>query len=575
MSDTETPKSNFIRDIIDEHNENWRFDGKVHTRFPPEPNGYLHIGHAKSICLNFGLAESYGGLCNLRFDDTNPAKEEQEYIDAIIEDVKWLGYDWGDRLFFASDYFDELYEMAVQLIREGKAYVDELSPDEMREYRGTLTEGGKDSPYRTRTADENLELFEKMKNGGFKEGEAVLRAKIDMSSGNINMRDPVMYRILDAEHPRTGNKWKIYPMYDFAHGQSDSIEGITHSICTLEYEDHRPLYNWYLNNIEIFHPQQIEFARLNLTYTVLSKRKLIRLVQEGYVTGWDDPRMPTISGFRRRGYTPEAIRNFCDGIGVSKKNGVVEIQQLEYDIRQDLNKTSNRVMAVLNPLKMVIENYPDDLVEQMEAVNNPEDEAAGTRTVPFSKVLYIEQEDFMEDPPKKFYRLAPGREVRLRYGYFVTCTDVIKDDDGNVIELRCTYDPETKGGFAPDGRRVKATLHWVSVDHAVEAEARVYDTLFTEEAPDADNEKDFTEFINPNSLKVIDPIYIEPAIQGAKAGERYQFERLAYFAVDPDSTDEKLVFNRTVTLRDQWKKVQKKQKTRKQKQNRQKKQKKN
>lgn len=558
MTDNEITTSNFITDIIDEHMKSGRFDGKVHTRFPPEPNGFLHIGHAKSIFINFGLAERYDGLCNLRFDDTNPAKEEQEYIDAIIEDVKWLGYDWGDRLFFASDYFDDLYEMAVQLIKEGKAYVDELSPEEMREYRGTLTEPGKDSPYRTRPAEENLELFEKMKNGGFKEGEAVLRAKIDMTSGNINMRDPVMYRVLNAEHPRTGDKWKIYPMYDFAHGQSDSIEGVTHSICTLEYEDHRPLYNWYLDNIEIFHPQQIEFARLNLTYTVLSKRKLIRLVQEGHVSGWDDPRMPTISGMRRRGYSPEAINNFSEGIGVSKKNGVVEIEQLEYDVRQDLNKTSNRVMAVLNPLKVVIENYPDDLVEHMEAVNNPEDESAGTRTVPFSKVLYIEQDDFMEDPPKKFYRLAPGREVRLRYGYFITCTDVIKDDEGNVIELRCTYDPETKGGSAPDGRRVKATLHWVSADHAVEAEARLYNHLFTVERPDGDDEKDFTEFLNPESLVVLDPIYIEPSIKSAKAGERYQFERLAYFAVDPDSTDEKLVFNRTVTLRDPWKKIQKK-----------------
>lgn len=558
MTDNENTTSNFITDIVDEHMENGRFDKKVHTRFPPEPNGFLHIGHAKSIFINFGLAQRYGGLCNLRFDDTNPAKEEQEYIDAIIEDVKWLGYDWGDRLFFASDYFDELYEMAIQLIKEGKAYVDELSPEEMREYRGTLTEAGKDSPYRTRTAEENLELFEKMKNGGFKEGEAVLRAKVDMTSGNINMRDPVMYRILDADHPRTGDKWKIYPMYDYAHGQSDSIEGVTHSICTLEYEDHRPLYNWYLDNIEIFHPQQIEFARLNLTYTVLSKRKLIRLVQEGFVSGWDDPRMPTISGMRRRGYSPEAINNFSEGIGVSKKNGVVEIQQLEYDVRQDLNKTSNRVMAVLNPLKVVIENYPDDLVEHMEAVNNPEDESAGTRTVPFSKTLYIEQEDFMEDPPKKFYRLAPGREVRLRYGYFVTCTDVIKDDEGNVIELRCTYDPETKGGSAPDGRRVKATLHWVSVDHAIEAEARLYNHLFTVERPDKDAEKDFTEFLNPESMIVLDPIYIEPSIKSAKAGERYQFERLAYFAVDPDSTDEKLVFNRTATLRDPWKKIQKK-----------------
>lgn len=554
----EKQRTNFIREIIDDDNESERFDGKVHTRFPPEPNGYLHIGHAKSIFLNFGIAEAYGGKCNLRFDDTNPAKEEQEYIDAIIEDVHWLGYDWEDRLFFASDYFDQLYDMAGQLIREGKAYVDELSPEEIREYRGTLTEPGKNSPYRDRTPEENLELFEKMKNGGFGEGEAVLRAKIDMSSGNINMRDPVMYRVLNAPHPRTGTTWKIYPMYDFAHGQSDSIEGITHSICTLEYEDHRPLYDWYLDKIEIFHPQQIEFARLNLTYTVLSKRKLIKLVQEGFVSGWDDPRMPTISGLRRRGYSPESINDFADGIGVSKSNGIVEIQQLEYYARNDLNKTSNRVMAVLDPLKVVIENYPEGQVEYVEAVNNPEDESAGTREVPFSRTLYIEQADFMEDPPRKFYRLAPGREVRLRWGYFITCTDVIKDEDGNIIELRCTYDPETKGGFAPDGRRVKATLHWVSAEHALEAEVRLYDHLFTEEVPDGDDEKEFTEFINPDSLEVRYPVYVEPSLKDAKAGERYQFERLAYFAVDPDTTPERLVFNRTVTLRDTWKKIQKK-----------------
>ena len=556
MTDNDKPKSNFIREIIDEHNASGRFEGRVHTRFPPEPNGYLHIGHAASICLNFGIAEAYGGLCNLRFDDTNPAKEEQEYIDAITEDVKWLGYDWGDRLFYASDYFDQLYEWAMQLIKEGKAYVDQLSPEEIREHRGTLTAPGKESPYRNRPAEENLALFEKMKNGEFKEGEAVLRAKIDMASGNINMRDPVMYRILDAHHPRTGNKWKIYPMYDYAHGQSDSIEGITHSICTLEYADHRPLYDWYLNHLEIYHPQQIEFARINVTRHVLSKRKLIRLVQEGHVNGWDDPRMPTIAGMRRRGFTPASLRNFADGIGVSKTSGVVEIQQLEYYVRQDLNQVANRVMAVLDPLKVVIENYPDDLVEHMEAVNNPEDESAGTRTVPFSKVLYIEREDFMEEPPKKFYRLAPGREVRLRYGYFITCTDVIKDDAGNIVELRCTYDPETKGGYAPDNRKVQATLHWVSAAHAVEAEARLYDYLFTEEFPEADSEKDFTELINPESLVVIDPIYVEPSIKSAKPGDILQFERLAYFAVDPDSTPDKLVFNRTVTLRDQWKKVQ-------------------
>ena len=549
---------NFITDIIDEHNEKGRFDGVVHTRFPPEPNGYLHIGHAKSICLNFGIAEQYGGLCNLRFDDTNPAKEEQEYIDAITEDVRWLGYDWGDRLYFASDYFDQLYEMAVDLIRIGRAYVDELSPDEIRAYRGTLTEPGKESPYRNRTPAENLALFEKMRDGGFKEGEAVLRAKIDMSNGNVNLRDPVMYRILEAAHPRTGDKWKIYPMYDFAHGQSDSIEGITHSICTLEYEDHRPLYDWYLDNIEIFHPQQIEFARLNLSHTVLSKRKLIRLVQEGHVSGWDDPRMPTISGLRRRGYTPEAIREFCYDIGVGKVKGVVALHKLEYHLRQHLNKTANRVMAVINPLKVVIENYPDDLVEEMEAINNPEDERAGKRLVPFSKVLYIERDDFMEEPPRKFFRLAPGREVRLRYAYFITCTDVIKDASGEIVELRCAYDPATRGGSAPDGRRVKATLHWVSAPHAIQAEARLYDTLFTVEHPDSDRDADFTEFINPDSLTVVDPIYAEANLRGARAGDRFQFERLAYFVVDEDSTAEKLIFNRTVTLRDQWRQQQKK-----------------
>lgn len=557
MADGESSR-NFITDIIDEHNESGRFDGVVHTRFPPEPNGYLHIGHAKSICLNFGIAEQYGGLCNLRFDDTNPAKEEQEYIDAITEDVRWLGYDWEDRLYFASDYFDELYEMAVDLIRIGRAYVDELSPDEIRAYRGTLTEPGKESPYRNRSPEENLALFEKMRAGGFKEGEAVLRAKIDMTNGNVNLRDPVMYRILDAAHPRTGDKWKIYPMYDFAHGQSDSIEGITHSICTLEYEDHRPLYDWYLDNIEIFHPRQIEFARLNLSHTVLSKRKLIRLVREGHVRGWDDPRMPTISGLRRRGYSPEAIREFCEDIGLGKVKGVVALHKLEYHLRQHLNKTANRVMAVINPLKVVIENYPDNLVEEMEAVNNPEDATAGKRLVPFSKVLYIERDDFMEEPPRKFFRLAPGREVRLRYAYFITCTDVIKDDDGEVIELRCIYDPATRGGSAPDGRRVKATLHWVSAPHAIKAQARLYDTLFTVEHPDSDRSTDFTEFINPDSLTIIDPIYAEPGLSGARAGDRFQFERLAYFVVDEDSTAEKLIFNRTVTLRDQWRQAQKK-----------------
>ncbi len=562
MSDSDN-SHNFITDIIDAHNASGRFEGRVHTRFPPEPNGYLHIGHAKSICLNFGIAQRYGGLCNLRFDDTNPAKEEQEYIDAIIDDVRWLGYDWGERLYFASDYFDQLYEMAVELIRIGRAYVDQLSPEEIRQYRGTLIEPGVASPYRDRSVEENLALFEKMRDGGFQEGEAVLRAKIDMSSGNINLRDPVMYRILDTPHPRTGAAWRIYPMYDFAHGQSDSLEGITHSICTLEYEDHRPLYDWYLDNIEIYHPQQIEFARLNLSHTVLSKRKLIRLVQEGYVDGWDDPRMPTISGLRRRGYTPEAIREFCDEIGVGKVKGVVALHKLEYHIRQDLNKRADRVMAVLNPLRVVIENYPDDQVEWLEAINNPEDESAGTRQVPFAKRLYIEREDFMEDPPRKFFRLAPGREVRLRYGYFITCNEVIKDAAGEIVELRCSYDPATRGGSAPDGRRPKATLHWVSAAHALEAEARLYDTLFITEDPDSDRDKDFTEFINSKSLHVVDPIYIEPSLASARPGERFQFERLAYFVVDADSSAEKLVFNRTVTLRDQWKKQQQKQPRRK------------
>lgn len=552
-------KRNFITEIIDEHNDTGRYQGRVHTRFPPEPNGYLHIGHAKSICLNFGIAQQYGGFCNLRFDDTNPAKEEQEYIDAIIDDVRWLGFDWGDRLFFASDYFDQLYDMALELIRIGRAYVDQLSPDDIRAYRGTLTAPGIDSPYRDRPVEENLALFEKMRAGGFQEGEAVLRAKIDMSSGNINLRDPVMYRILDTPHPRTGAAWRIYPMYDFAHGQSDSLEGITHSICTLEYEDHRPLYDWYLDNIEIYHPQQIEFARLNLSHTVLSKRKLIRLVQEGYVQGWDDPRMPTISGLRRRGYTPEAIRDFCDEVGVGKVKGVVALHKLEYHIRHDLNKRANRVMAVLNPLRVVIENYPEGLTEELDAINNPEDASAGTRKVPFAKVLYIEREDFMEDPPRKFFRLAPGREVRLRYAYFITCREVIKDANGEVIELRCTYDPETRGGSAPDGRRPKATLHWVSAAHAIEAEARLYDTLFTVENPDADRDQDFTAFINPQSLQVISPALVEPSLSTAQPGDRYQFERLAYFVVDADSTGERLVFNRTVTLRDQWKKQQQKQ----------------
>jgi glutaminyl-tRNA synthetase len=554
----ETPSpSNFVREIIDEDLKSGRFD-HVQTRFPPEPNGYLHIGHAKSICLNFGIAEAYGGKCNLRFDDTNPTKEEQEYIDSIIEDVRWLGGNWEDRLFYASDYFDQLYDWAVQLIKDDKAYVDHLSAEEIREYRGTLTEPGKESPYRNRSIEENLDLFERMKKGEFADGECVLRAKVDMASGNINMRDPVLYRILHAEHPRTGNKWCIYPMYDYTHGQSDSIEGVTHSICTLEFEDHRPLYDWFLEELGIYHPRQIEFARLNLTYTVLSKRKLIRLVKEGHVNGWDDPRMPTVSGLRRRGYPPAAIRAFMDHIGVAKANSTVDIKLLEYFIRQDLNLNAERVMAVVNPIKMVIENYPEDLVEEMDAVNNPEDPDAGTRKVPFSRELYIEREDFMEDPPKKFYRLSPGHEVRLRYAYFITCVDVIKDENGEVVELRCTYDPETRGGDAPDGRKVKATLHWVSARHALDAEVRLYDHLFTIEDPSATEEgQDFTDVLNPDSLTVLSACKVEPSLKQAQPGKRYQFERLGYFCVDPDSSDKRVVFNRTVTLRDKWARVQK------------------
>lgn len=556
----ETPApANFIHELIEEDMRTGRFGGRVHTRFPPEPNGYLHIGHAKSIWLNYGTAVKYGGKFNLRFDDTNPTKEEQEYIDAIIEDVRWLGADWEDRLFYASDYFEQLYEWAIDLIKKGLAYVDDLSAEEIREYRGTLTEPGRNSPYRDRSVEENLDLFERMKNGEFPDGSRVLRAKIDMASPNLNLRDPVMYRILHAEHPRTGNKWCIYPMYDWAHGQSDSIEGITHSICTLEFEDHRPLYDWFLDALGIYHPQQIEFARLNLTYTVMSKRRLLRLVNEGYVRGWDDPRMPTISGLRRRGYTPEAIRDFTERIGVSKANSVVDISLLEHCVRQDLNKRAPRRMAVLNPLRVVIENYPDDLVEEMEAINNPEDLSAGTRKVPFSKVLYIERDDFMEDPPKKFYRLAPGREVRLRYAYFVTCTGVVKDEQGQIVELRCTYDPATRGGDAPDGRKVKATLHWVSAAHALDAEVRLYENLFTVPDPsDVPPGKDFTDLINPHSLRVLTGCKLEPSLAEAQPGERFQFERQGYFCVDPDSTPGHLVFNRTVTLKDTWAKIQQK-----------------
>jgi glutaminyl-tRNA synthetase len=549
-------RSNFIRDIIIQDIKAGKNEGRVQTRFPPEPNGYLHIGHAKAICLDFGLAAEFGGKCNLRFDDTNPSKEETEYVESIMEDVQWLGFKW-DGLFYASDYFQQLYEWAIQLIKAGKAYVCDLSADEVREYRGTLTEPGKDSPYRNRSVEENLDLFERMKNGEFPDGSRTLRAKIDMASPNLNMRDPVMYRILHMEHHRTGDRWCIYPMYDYAHGQSDSIENVTHSICTLEFDDHRPLYNWFIEHLGIFPSRQYEFDRLSITYTVMSKRKLLRLVQEGRVKGWDDPRMPTLSGMRRRGYTPEAIRSFCANVGVSRTNGITQLSHLEYFLREDLNKHAARVMAVLRPLRVVIDNYPDDLVEEMDAVNNPEDASAGTRKIPFSKVLYIEQEDFREDPPKQYYRLAPGREVRLRYGYLITCRDVVKDAEGNVVELRCTYDPETRGGNTPDGRKVKSTIHWVSAAHAVDAEVRLYDNLFTKENPDEVEEgQDFTANLNPNSLEVSTGCKVEPSLRDATPGARYQFERMGYFCVDPDSTAGKSVFNRTIGLRDTWAKIE-------------------
>ena len=549
--------SNFIRDIIIDDLKNNRHGGLVQTRFPPEPNGYLHIGHAKAICLDFGLAAEFGGKCNLRLDDTNPSKEETEYVDSIKEDVQWLGFQW-DELRYASDYFQQLYDWAIVLIKKGKAFVCDLNAEEMRQYRGTLTEPGRESPWRNRSAEENLDLFERMKNGEFPDGARTLRAKIDMASANLNMRDPVMYRILHMDHHRTGGKWCIYPMYDYAHGQSDSIENVTHSMCTLEFEDHRPLYNWFIEQLEIFPSRQFEFDRLNLTYTLLSKRKLLSLVQNNLVSGWDDPRMPTLSGIRRRGYTPEAIRVFCSQIGVSKTNGTTQLALLEHHVREDLNKHALRVMAVLRPLKVTIENYPDDLVEEMEAVNNPEDQSAGTRKVPFSKVLYIEQEDFREDPPKQYYRLAPGREVRLRYGYFITCKEVIKDEQGNIVELRCTYDPATRGGNAPDGRKVKSTIHWVSAVHAVDAEVRIYETLFSKENPgDVEEGQDFTANLNPNSLEVLSGCKVEPSLRGAEPGARYQFERLGYFCVDRDSTSERRVFNRTVALRDAWAKIEK------------------
>jgi glutaminyl-tRNA synthetase len=551
--------SNFIRDIILEDLKANKHGGRVQTRFPPEPNGHLHIGHAKAICIDFGLADEFGGHTNLRFDDTNPEKEETEYVESIKADVNWLGFHW-DGLFYASDYFDQLYEWAVKLIKDGKAYVDDLTAEEIRKYRGTLTEPGKDSPYRNRSVEENLALFERMRGGEFPDGSRVLRAKIDMASPNLNFRDPVMYRILHADHHRTGSKWCIYPLYDYAHGQSDSIERVTHSLCTLEFEDHRPLYNWFIQQLGVFPSRQIEFDRLNLTYTLLSKRKLLQLVQEGRVKGWDDPRMPTLGGIRRRGYTPEAVRNFCGAIGVSKTNGSIELAMLEHFVREDLNKRAPRVMAVLRPLKVVIDNYPENQVEEMDAVNNPEDASAGTRKVPFSRVLYIEQDDFREVPPKGYFRLSPGREVRLRYGYFITCKSVVKNGMDEVVEVHCTYDPATHGGNAPDGRKVKSTIHWVSAASAVEAEVRIYENLFSKENPGQVEEgQDFTGNLNPTSLEVITDAKLEPSLASATAGSRYQFERLGYFCVDPDSKPAKLVFNRTVALKDAWAKVERKQ----------------
>ncbi len=555
---TSSRKLNFIEQIVEDDLRAGKWDGRVHTRFPPEPNGYLHIGHAKSICLNFGLAAKYGGKCNLRFDDTNPIKEEDEYVEAIQRDVRWLGFDWQDRLYYASDYFEQLYEWAIKLIKKGKAYVCDLNAEQIREYRGTLTEPGRNSPYRDRSVAENLDLFQRMRAGEFGDGQRTLRAKIDMASPNLNMRDPVMYRILHATHHRTGDKWCIYPMYDFTHGQSDSIEHITHSICTLEFENHRPLYDWYLDELEIYHPQQIEFARLNLTYTVMSKRKLLQLVQEGHVSGWDDPRMPTIGGLRRRGYTPESIRSFCDRIGVAKFNSTIDMAVLENSLREDLNLRAPRAMAVLHPLKIVIENYPADQVEQLEAVNNPEDASMGTRQIPFSRELYIERDDFREDPPRKFFRLAPGREVRLRYAYIIQCTDVVKDAEGNIVELRCTYDPETRSGMPKANRKVKGTLHWVSATHAYRGQVRIYDHLFrTLDPNDAPEGGTWLDNINPNSLEVLDDCYLEPSLAEAAPGAHYQFERLGYFVADPvDSTAGKPVFNRTVPLRDSWAKIE-------------------
>ena len=559
---TEPTKSNFIRTTVQDDLAAGRV-GEIVTRFPPEPNGYLHIGHAKSICLNFGLAQAFGGRCHLRFDDTNPCREELEFVESIKEDVRWLGFDWGEHLYFASDYFEQLYDWAVVLVRKGLAYVDDLTAEQIREYRGTLKEPGRPSPCRDRSVEENLDLFERMRAGQFGDGQRTLRAKIDMAAPNLNLRDPVMYRILHAPHHRTGDQWCIYPMYDWAHGQSDSVEGITHSICTLEFADHRPLYDWFLEALGVYHPHQYEFARLNLSYTVLSKRKLTELVREGYVEAWDDPRMPTLSGLRRRGYTPEAIRDFCDRIGVAKADSVVDVALLEYCLREDLNRRAPRRMAVLRPLKVVLTNYPEGRRERLEAVNNPEDPAAGTRLVPFSRELYIERDDFMEDPPKKFFRLAPGREVRLRYAYFITCEDVIKNDQGEIVELRCTYDPHTRGGKAPDGRKVKATMHWVSAPDAVTAEVRLYDHLFTREDPNQidSEDRDWRDNINPDSRRVLTDAKLEPSLAAAPVARPVQFERLGYFCPDPETTPEQPIFNRTVTLRDTWARIRKHQST--------------
>ena len=559
MSAADTPRSDFIRDIIDEHNRTGRFEGRVQTRFPPEPNGYLHIGHAKSICLNFGIAQQYGGKCNLRFDDTNPTKEDTEYVDSIMDDVRWLGFQW-DGLFYASDYFHQLYDWALQMIRNGQAYVCDLNAEQVREYRGTLTQAGRESPYRSRSVEENLDLFQRMKAGEFPDGSRTLRAKGDMGASNLNLRDPVLYRILHAEHHRTGNEWCIYPMYDYAHGQSDSLERITHSICTLEFENHRPLYDWFIQVLGIFAPQQIEFARLNLTYTVMSKRRLLSLVTEKHVSGWDDPRMPTIAGMRRRGFTPEALRNFCAAIGVTKYNSLTDVALLEHHLREDLNRRSPRAMAVLNPLKVVITNYPEGEVEMLEAVNNPEDPAAGSRQVPFAREIYIEQDDFREDPPKKYFRLSPGKEVRLRWAYYIKCESVVKDAQGNIVELHCTYDPATRGGWSPDGRKVQSTIHWVSAAHALEAEVRLYDRLFAkEDMNDLEEGEDWRTHLNPNSLAVT-KAFVEASLAEAKPGGLpYQFERTGYFLVDPkDSQPGRPVFNRTVSLKDTWAKIEKK-----------------